>query len=136
MSDETAQNFNATEVQKKEQPPEKVLASLVQLDENDQPAAQKPISITREITLIGRDPSLSQLVLADPSLEPLQAQLHIYANGSVRLTDFGSDAGTYINYKPITGQSAELHHGDLINFGSLKFRFNSLTHVLGANPKK
>ena len=118
--------------------PQKSLATLVHLDADARPLAEKPVYITDEITLIGRDPQMAQLVLDDPALEGLHAQLHIYPDGSARITDFNSTAGTFVNYEAVGTKGLKLEHNDLLLIGSQLYRFN---HSLGlsehreTNPK-
>ena len=117
--------------------PVKSLASLVRLDPDLLPAAEKPILIQEELTLIGNDPALANLVLADASLEPLHAQLRIEADGTARLTDFNTRAGTQVNFVPVDTRGSALSHGDIIHFGKLGYRFSSSTRTLaGVGNKK
>jgi predicted component of type VI protein secretion system len=44
-------------------------------------------------------------------------------DGSYRLSDEGSVAGTWINYTPVSHGGARLEHGDLIHVGRIGFRF-------------
>jgi hypothetical protein len=99
------------------------MALLVRLSESDQPKTAPPISITRGEVTFGRDASLATQVLEDPSIESLHARLRLEEDGSFRLMDEGSIAGTWINYTPISKEGARLQHGDLIHIGRLGFRF-------------
>ena len=110
-------------------------SSLIKLDPDQSPSAEKPYLLTEEITLIGRDPGLANLVLDKPFLEPLHAEIHFFPDGRIRLTDFNSTSGTYVNYKPISTHGVNLQHSDLIHFGSLLFRFNSSTRTIEGSPK-
>jgi len=113
----------------------KKFGSLIKLDPDQSPSAEKPYLLTEEITLIGRDPGLANLVLDKPFLEPLHAEIHFFPDGRIRLTDFNSTSGTYVNYKPISTHGVNLQHSDLIHFGSLLFRFNSSTRTIEGSPK-
>jgi pSer/pThr/pTyr-binding forkhead associated (FHA) protein len=53
----------------------------------------------------------------------VHAVLH-WEQGTFRLVDNGSVAGTWVNYAPVGPQGARLAHGDLIYAGRLGFRFN------------
>ena len=107
----------------------KKFGSLTRLDPDQTPSAEKPHLLTEEITLIGRDPSVANLVLDDPSIEALHAEIHFYPDGRIRLTDFNSTSGSYVNFKAVGAQGANLQHADLIHFGTLLFRFNSASRT-------
>ncbi|OGO31317.1 MAG: hypothetical protein A2Z16_02690 [Chloroflexi bacterium RBG_16_54_18] len=103
------------------------LAFLRPVDEPGEHPATSPIAITEVEVTIGRDPNLATLVLNDPSVDGLHARLIQQADGSFRLLDENSVAGTWINYSPINSEGTMLEHGDLLNFGRICFRF-SLRH--------
>ena len=103
--------------------------SLIRLDPDQTPSAEKPHLLTEEITLIGRDPSVANLVLDDPTIEALHAEIHFYPDGRIRLTDFNSTSGSYVNFKAVGSQGANLQHADLVHFGTLLFRFNSASRT-------
>lgn len=94
----------------------------------DSPAAETsitapPLAIhTTEVTL-GTDPSQATFVLDDPSVAGLHARLYRNLENEFYVSDFGSIAGTYINYLPINGSLTRLEHGDIIHFGLAGFRF-------------
>ncbi len=115
--------------------PEKTFGNLTRLDSDQTPSAEKPRLLTKEIILIGRDPSLANLVLDNPSIEPLHAEIHFFGDGRIRLTDFNSTSGTYVNFKPVGSHGTSLQHADLIHFGTLLFRFNSATRTQSTPPK-
>lgn len=107
----------------------KSYGSLIKLDPDQTPSAEKPLLLLNEVTLIGRDPTKANLVLDHPSLEPLHAEIHFFSDGRIRITDFNSTSGTYVNFEPVTTHGKNLQHADLIHFGSLFFRFNSSTRT-------
>ena len=106
-------------------PAQKILATLTHLDADNTPLPEKPIPITQELTLIGRDPELCQLSFADPALEQMHCQLRMLPEGKFLLTDFHSKAGTWVNYAPVGQSGLILTQGDIIHIGSLTFRFGS-----------
>ncbi|GAA5342730.1 MAG: hypothetical protein canaca05_02220 [Anaerolineaceae bacterium] len=106
-------------------PAQKILATLTRLDSDNTPLPEKPIPISQELTIIGRDPELCQLSFADPALEPMHCQLRMLPEGKFRLTDFHSKAGTWVNYAPVGQSGLILQQGDIIHIGSLTFRFGS-----------
>ena len=113
--------------------PVKTYGSLIKLDRDNTPSAEKPLLLVREVTLIGKDPQLANLVLSDEALEPLHAEIHAFSDGRTRLTDFHTIAGTYVNFKAVDTKGVEIHHGDILHFGRLSYRFNSPTRV--TSPK-
>jgi len=113
--------------------PVRTFGSLIKLDRDNTPCAEKPLLLIKEITLIGKDPQLANLVLSDEALEPLHAEIHAFADGRTRLTDFHTVAGTYVNFKAVDTKGVEIHHGDILHFGRLSYRFNSPSRV--TSPK-
>jgi hypothetical protein len=98
-------------------------AFLVRLVEAEEAGAPPPYPITAEELTFGRDASLATLVLEDPSVDGLHARLVRQGDGSFRLTDEGSVAGTWVNFTPAPPEGAALEHGDLIHIGGVGFRF-------------
>jgi hypothetical protein len=81
-----------------------------------------PIQImTNEVTL-GSDPSRANVVIDDPSIEPLHSRLS-RSNVHYRLFDEGTIAGTWVNYTPVSKEGMILEHGDLVHIGRMGFRF-------------
>ena len=115
--------------------PEKIFGNLTRLDPDQTPSAEKPHLLTKEVTLIGRDPMLANLILENPSIEPLHAEIHFFPDGRIRLTDFNSTSGTYVNFKPVGAHGTSLQHADLVHLGTLFFRFNSVTRTQISSPK-
>ena len=113
--------------------PVKTFGSLIKLDRDNTPCAEKPVLLVKEITLIGKDPQLANVVLNDEALEPLHAEIHTFPDGRTRLTDFHTIAGTYVNFKAVDTKGVEIHHGDILHFGRISFRFNSPTRI--TSPK-
>jgi hypothetical protein len=104
--------------------PPKAFAFMVRLSESDQTDGSAPILITSDEITFGRDPLQAIHLLEDPSVEALHARLRRGADGSFRLFDEGSTAGTWINYTPVSQEGARLEHGDLIHLGRIGFRFS------------
>lgn len=82
-----------------------------------------PIPITLNELTLGRNASLAVIVLDDPSVEALHARLVRGEDGTFRIMDEGSVAGTWVNYSPVSKEGTSLEHGDLIHIGRLGFRF-------------
>ncbi len=122
-----------TRVEPESYMPVKTYGSLIKLDRDNTPCAEKPLLLIKEVTLIGKDPLLANLVLSDEALEPLHAEIHAFPDGRTRLTDFHTIAGTYVNFKAVDTKGVEIHHGDILHFGRLSYRFNSPSRV--TSPK-
>lgn len=102
----------------------KAYGFLTRISDTDDLGQSAPLPImTDEITL-GGDPSQSTMVVDDPSVEALHARLTRQEDGSFKLADQGSIAGTWINYTPVSREGAILEPGDLIHIGRIGFRFN------------
>ena len=98
-------------------------AYLVYVSENEETTPVMPISIASNEITFGRDKSQAVLVVDDPSVEQLHSRLVRDPNGSFRLCDENSTAGTWVNYAPIPKEGILLEHGDLIHIGRVGFRF-------------
>jgi len=86
-------------------------------------APATPIPITSNEITLGSDPNQATLVLNEPSVEPLHARILRKEDGSFRLADEGSIAGTWVNYTPVSHEGTNLEHGDLVHIGRVGFRF-------------
>ncbi|HHB90171.1 MAG TPA: FHA domain-containing protein, partial [Anaerolineae bacterium] len=69
----------------------------------------------KEDILIGRHPTLADVVLADPTVSARHARILRQATG-FQLLDLGSTNGTYLNGKRI--QEGALHENDVIRLGA------------------
>ena len=98
-------------------------AYLSRISETDNLSIEPPIPITTQQVIIGIDPNQANLVLDHPSIEGIHARIAQTKDGSYRLSDEGSIAGTWINYTPVSSEGSKLEHGDLIHIGRLGFRF-------------
>ncbi len=101
----------------------KALAFLSPISDTDNEVIAPPIPITSNEVILGSNPNQSALVLQDASVEGTHARLVYQPDGSFRLADEGSIAGTWINYTPISREGTSLEHGDLIHIGRMGFRF-------------
>ena len=98
-------------------------AQLVPLTDSSTEESQPPLAITRKRVIIGRDENAVDQVLPDPSVDNVHANLVREADGSYRLSDEGSIAGTWVNYLPVPETGQIIEHGDLVHFGRMGFRF-------------
>jgi len=101
----------------------KPLAYLSRISESDNISPATPIPLTVDEIILGSDPDKSTFVLDDPSVEDLHARLIRKPDGSFRLADEGSVAGTWINYTPVSQEGTKLEHDDLVHIGRVGFRF-------------
>jgi len=102
----------------------KAIAFLVHLTEgNDLDSGiVPPIPLSGAKISVGRDPIQATLVIDNPSVEPMHANL-LLENGTYRLSDAGSVGGTWINFAPVSQEGTLLEHSDLIHIGRVGFRF-------------
>jgi pSer/pThr/pTyr-binding forkhead associated (FHA) protein len=82
-----------------------------------------PIPLVGVDVILGRDASLSAIVLEDPSVEGMHARLIRQARGTYLLRDQGSIAGTWVNFERTFETGRQLHHGDRIHIGRVQLRF-------------
>ena len=107
-----------------------ILANFNRLDNENQPAAEKPALVFNAKTLIGRDRAQCEICYEDPSLDEVHAELLIEADGSASLRDLGSTAGTWVDFKAIADQPVRLRHRAIVQFGNIRVRFNSRDRVV------
>jgi hypothetical protein len=96
-----------------------VLQRLTMQDPN-QPALSQPLG-EEEIT-IGSGP-LNTLVLAEPSVDKQHARIARDEDGEYRIADLGSQAGTWLNYAPVSAEGSRMQDGDIVHIGRVAFRF-------------
>lgn len=73
--------------------------------------------------VFGTDPVQCTQILDDPSISSVHARIRATEDGGYLLMDAQSLAGTWVNYEPIPREGYRLMHGDMVNFGQLKYRF-------------
>lgn len=101
----------------------KAYAHLITLTDSNQEDSSPPISITSSKVTFGRDPDQATHVLDDASVEALHTSLYREKEGTFRLADEGSTAGTWVNYTQVLDGGTYLEQGDLIHIGRVGFRF-------------
>jgi pSer/pThr/pTyr-binding forkhead associated (FHA) protein len=76
--------------------------------------------LTAPITVVGRDPDRDIVLTADATISRNHARL-VNEGGTFAVYDNGSSNGTFVNSLRIDMQV--LRTGDIVQFGSSKFRF-------------
>ena len=98
-------------------------ALLIRIQADGQPAAVQPMALNGKEVVIGTDPVQCTQILDDPSISSVHARIRATDDGGYLLQDVQSIAGTWVNYEPIPREGCRLEHGDMVNFGQLKYRF-------------
>lgn len=108
-------------------------ARLVRKSINPQETPQPPeIPLSGDEVTIGSERKKVDVVLTHPSISGVHARIFKDAEGNFRVADSGSNAGTWVNYAPVSTRGARLEHGDLVQFGRIGYVFE----VHGASPKR
>ena len=108
---------------KRKRESEPAIAYLAPLMGTDEPTLSAALPIVAEDTSIGSDPLQAVFVIPDPSIEKMHAHIHRKGN-SFLITDAGSVAGTWVNFKLVPPSGTQLEHADIIHVGLVGFRFN------------
>jgi len=82
-----------------------------------------PIALTAREATFGTDPIQSTNVLDDPSVAPLHCRVRQDERGNFTIYDQNSVSGTWVNHEPVGREGRRLAHGDIVNIGTLTFRF-------------
>jgi len=83
------------------------------------PVSGNPIDITRDQSLVGRDPGC-EVVVTDGSVSRRHARLELRGGTAWWVVDQGSANGTYVNSLKVA--ETELKDGQELRFGALAFR--------------
>lgn len=87
----------------------------------------QPITLRRDITLVGRKPGLCDLVIDRSSVSKIHCLL-VKTDGLLFVRDLGSTNGTRVNGQRVT--RGALLPGDVLSFSSVKYRVH-----LGPDPE-
>ncbi|NWF63486.1 MAG: FHA domain-containing protein [Chloroflexi bacterium] len=98
-------------------------ASLIRIQADEQFAAVPPIPLNGSEVIIGTDPVQCTQILDDPSISSAHARIRATEDGGYLLQDTQSLAGTWVNFELIPREGYRLAHGDMVNFGQLRYRF-------------
>lgn len=94
-----------------------------------------PIPIRGPKLTIGRDPSVSNLVLPDSRVSRYHCRIVEESGGTFKIFDEGSTSGTYVNYEPVGMRGQALRSDDVINIGPISLRFELLEdHTVPYQP--
>lgn len=100
----------------------KTQALLAPLSDPDQVTLAAPCPLDGSEASLGLDAEQATIPLGDPSVAALHARL-VPENGSYRITDAGSIAGTWVNYQAVPPEGILLCHNDLIHIGRVAIRY-------------
>jgi len=98
-------------------------AYLARVTPDGQAMPGAPIALTSREATFGTDPAQSTSVLDDPSVAPLHCRIRQDERGIFTIYDQNSVSGTWVNFEPIGREGRRLAHGDIVNIGTLSFRF-------------
>lgn len=93
------------------------------------PSMSQSLEIYKEVTKIGRDAALVDIVINDRRVSRLHCQIR-EERGGFRLLDEGSTSGTWVNERQVDMNGVMIRSGDEINFGPIRYRFT----VSGDSP--
>jgi hypothetical protein len=110
-------------------------ASLIRINVDGQVATVAPINIIEKEIVFGTDPVQCTQIMDDPSISSVHARLRQTDDGGFLLQDNNSIAGTWVNYEPIPREGYRLVHGDMVNFGQLKYCFTLTVPPVASTPK-
>jgi hypothetical protein len=109
--------------------PKQTEAMLVPISNSENSHTLIPIPITSDSLSIGNDPEQVTISLDDPSIEPLHSLIKRDPEGTFKIFDQGSTAGTWVNYTSIQEEGVRLEHGDQVHFGRIGFTFRDPAHI-------
>lgn len=90
-------------------------AQLIPNDDSD------PITLRKDITLVGRKPGLCDLIIEKSSISKIHCLL-VKTDGLLFVRDLGSTNGTRVNGQRVT--RGALLPGDELSFSSVKYRIH------------
>jgi len=97
---------------------------LIPINDVLQQQVPEPIQGGEDDVILGNDPSPGIINIPHPSVAKQHARITIQPDGEFIITDEGSPAGTWINYKQILSNKPHpLKDGDIIHIGEAGFRY-------------
>jgi hypothetical protein len=95
----------------------------------------EPISIDRREVILGSKAGEKTLTIEHPSVIPRHTRIAVLDDGRCQVFDYGSAAGTWINYQQISeSKSHFINDGDIIHIGEAAFRFQIIPDLKGPRP--
>ncbi|WP_088343252.1 MULTISPECIES: FHA domain-containing protein [Rhodomicrobium] len=70
--------------------------------------------------LIGRDPARCHVVIVDPTVSRLHAEIHYFPGHGVKIRDLGSSNGTFVNGERVHDDFLPIGMRSVIALGALK----------------
>lgn len=113
-------------------PPPRALAYLQGLNAEGRVDAERVLTINTDRLVIGSSAELSNLLVEGDTVEAQHARLTRLDTGQFVLADMGSEAGTWLNYAPVSSEGSRVEEGDLVHFGREAFRFSLLPPKRGS----
>lgn len=98
-------------------------ARLVPLDDEGNALLENAKELTRAEMVIGNDMKKVHLYIDSPGLNASHARLRCLEDGTWQVFDGNTIAGTYVNFNPVDSSGKGLRHGDLVQFGTVSYRF-------------
>jgi len=98
-------------------------AYLAKISPDGQSIPGAPIALTAREATFGTDPIQATNVLDDPSIAPLHSRIRQDERGNFTIYDQNSVSGTWVNFEQVGREGRRLAHGDIVNIGTLSFRF-------------
>ena len=102
---------------------ERCYAILLPLDSLDEPGEETGLVVNKRRVLIGSDPQQVDLLISDPEVEPVQAELVLEEDAFWLRAFDATERRTWLNYQPIGSDLVRVRPGDLLHFGESGFRF-------------
>lgn len=102
---------------------EEVPPCLVWDGKTPSPLKENMICIDGKEIIIGADPAQCSFPIQAAGVSTQHACLVRHENGSVTIADLGSELGTWVNYAPVSSKGLVLNDGDLVQIGSITFRY-------------
>jgi len=103
---------------------------LVPISDILQQQVPEPIQGWDEELILGNDPDPRIINVPHPSVARKHCRINIQPDGGHKITDEGSSAGTWINYKQIPPSKPQLlKDGDIIHIGEAGFRYQVMNRA-------